>query len=110
MEIIKRKAIRLSIDHWLRMIKWVETQGKYDLADKEKMRLAIGEEWSGDFCQLCRTYTIRTTCDECPLYKRYGGCSSSNKSAWWRACRASTWEKWLDAAQLMVKQLRSCLK
>ena len=108
----EKQAIRKSINHWKRMIKWVEKQ---DVTFKKltprmlDMSIKINESWCGDDCALCELY--QPFCEECPLASEYGFCSSpDDRNAWKKTALAVTWRGWLYHAKRLLKQLESLTK
>ena len=107
----EKKAIKKSIKHWKRMIKWVKR--KYKMTDEPNinmMLMELGESWLGDFCPLCETFNVGVHCKNCPLAKKYGDCGNSmSKNNYKNVYKAKTWGEWLKESEIMLEQLRSLL-
>jgi len=100
----KKQAIKKTVEHWARMIKWVEgLKNKRAKADGRVMQETIKEDWYADNCALCKLYNQTPDyCDKCPLKLKYKACG-----AWGGVNNAVTWKGWLQHAKRMLKQLKS---
>jgi hypothetical protein len=102
-----KQAIKESISHWKRMIKWVsKLEDKGVLPDENDMELHLGESWFADCCPLCSQHN---SCFGCPLYEAGKGCEE-RASPWRRVGTSTTWSKWLINARKMLKVLESLMK
>ena len=101
-------AIEKSIAHWERMIKQAKKFYDCDLADEFDMIEAIGEEWDGKYCDLCKLFD-KNICLECPLEITGNGCSKNN-SPWTKVVFSDTWGEWLVNAKVMLKTLKALRK
>lgn len=111
----KRKAIKETLAHWKRMIEWAEYQPKNKYVNDYMMLEEIEEDWSSDFCFLCKKYIIlHNSCDLCPLTKKYGKCNyfirdKKNKNKWHKVHSSTTWKEWVKNAKEFYKQIESLL-
>ena len=107
------QKIKRSIEHWERMIKWVETQSPEDTAYFPTMEYLIGESWTLPYCDLCNEYynpKEKNHCQSCPLYENFGSCfDESSANCWTKVEESLTWGEWLENARNMLKQLKSLL-
>lgn len=105
----KSEAIKDSIAHWKRMIKWVKTQNPKTITSPTLMNYRIKQDWIDLYCSLCKKYyNDIDECLKCPLAIKYKPCSEKYSS--WRMVEMSiNWEEWLINAKIMVKQLKSLL-
>jgi len=98
-----RVILKIVLDHWNKMITWVETQPKDFKAIDMIMYKAIKTDWYGKNCILCKKFKKLTGCKTiCPVIKEYGGCGSLG---WTEVNEAKTWEQWLIAAKKLVKKI-----
>jgi len=113
-----KQAKRKTIQHWNRMIKWVnKLKNKKVKPHHYTMFDVIGEDWFADSCTLCfyAYEKFRTTenwpiskCDLCSLGKKYGTCSDpGTKNAWISVQKSKTWKGWLYHANRLIKQIES---
>jgi len=105
----KLQAIKKSIKHWEKMIKWAKEKTSYS-PYYLTMKDSIGESWFEGDCPLCKKYMNDSTreCFGCPLGKKYGVCGTkSNK--WLAVYNSSTWGIWVLNANKLLRQLRSLL-
>lgn len=109
-----RAVITATIQHWERMIEWVEACADMkERPDDEHMYKEICEDWFADCCPLCAFFKDKSrgksTCRYCPLAIRFGECDQAmwkrTENAWNRVYDAKTWKGWLRAARSLVKQL-----
>lgn len=99
-------AITQTIEHWGKMIVWVETRNLQSPADRFEMQQVICEHWGGSYCPLCIEYD--GDCEKCPLYYAQGRFSCGAKNALWRKIDASyTWEEWLSYARPLYALLET---
>jgi len=111
----QKEAIEGTIEHWKRMIAWVEKQDPKWRVDETYMRREIGEEWRDEDCPLCTfTGNVRLHCKICPLGIRYGRCSyntpKNKKNKWIKVQYSHTWGEWLENAREFLKQIESLLE
>ncbi len=100
-----KQAIKDSISHWKRMIKWAEKQDEKDTAIMSVMEKEIKEDWCGDSCSLCNEFG----CIACPLHIKYGACSGKSKNLWNKVNDSYDWKEWTKNAKRFLKQLESLL-
>ena len=100
----EKQAVDESIAHHKRMSAWVRTQDETDKASLEVMGYELKEDWTAEYCALCKLYE---ECDECVLAKKYGDCTYSDTNAWNKLYKAKTWQEWLIHDEEMIKQLES---
>ena len=113
------QAIKDSIKHWERMIKWVKTQ-EVDSVSEKAMDVALnGEDWYGPSCPLCDLMSENNwLCYSCPLFIIVGRCSECEDgyddnppiNSWSKVNDSATWTGWLIGAKSMLKELKSLLK
>lgn len=100
------KALRESILHWERMIKWASERKKFGNTSQYDMWMHIREEWSGNYCALCLLY--KHTCIDrtsaCPLIACTG--DSICCLEWGRVHKSKKWVTWLRNANAMLRRLR----
>lgn len=105
------KAIDDSIDHWNRMIEWVDKQNPNKCVDSDAMKREIRESWSGCHCALCNI--CNDDCGICPLHLIGKDCNNDG-SPWMVVSDTDdeeTWGKWLEAAKgLMIPALKEARK
>lgn len=100
-----KDAIFSTIQHYHRMISWVEKQPPEDKVVSIIMLGNIGEDWGGKYCTLCKLYNTVYTCSSvCPL-----DCCKSG-SLWRLVNNSPTWSEWLKHAknlrEFLIKQLK----
>lgn len=109
----KAKLIRLTINHWDKMIKFVGTLSPDKEVDSDFLRKSIKEDWSGEFCELCKTYHslcfsyIHT--EYCPL-NIYQKRSCRYNTPWRKVNLSETWSEWLKNAVVMIQTLKNLKK
>ena len=114
-EIMEEKtvlALKDSIAHWERMIRWVGGKYKYFSVSAEEMLACIGEKWSTEYCSLCKVFHTNSfgfDCKRCPLCIKYGGCSKGSENAYDSVAHSRFWEEWHKNARKMLDQLKSLL-
>ena len=102
------ELLRKSLDHWMRMVRWVRKQGKRCYVEEAYMMESIGEIWSGTHCPCCSANNRDGTA-YCPLADRdcdYFCCVSE----WSRINNAPTWGLWLEYSKDMVELLRKRIR
>ena len=99
-----KSALEKSIAHWERMIKFVKTQPKEDYPYPNKMISVIGETWSGKDCALCGLFSYYG-CKRCPLNTPELQCDKDD-SPYDKVANSTTWEEWLENAQIMLNTLK----
>jgi hypothetical protein len=105
----KEQAIKESIEHWERMIAWVEgLKNKEAKPNGEFMKQQLGEYWWGIYCPLCQKYDDDNLdeCIDCPLVEINESCDRAD-STWGKVARSYTWGTWLKNAYKMLEVLRS---
>ncbi len=110
-------AIAESIQHWKRMIEWVEKRDKKHQPSEISMWTELKEDWGAESCPLCKQQDnprFQPGCPKCPLALKYGLCSyiylnALDKNAWPRVTNAQTWKDWLKHAKQLLIQLESLL-
>lgn len=100
----EKGAIRKSIKHWERMIKWAKKQDKYARPLYSYMELEINESWYNGDCALCRFY--KDYCYNCILSTEYVDCYDDD-SIWRLISDSNTWKEWIANAKQFLKQLKS---
>jgi len=107
----KIRAIKKSIAHWRRMVKWASTQPIDKEPSRSEMFGDIKECWYGENCALCKTYADNEnedcSCENCPLNS---DSSISCCAQWIKVVESNTWGNWLLAADKMLEKLIRCLK
>jgi len=105
-------AIKNSIEHWKRMIKWAKKQNKEHSVYQFSMKKIIKESWFTDDCKLCIKFKSDLRgCGDCPLDEKYGRCTNSNSgNAWSKVNASKKWGMWVKKAEIMLKQLESLLE
>lgn len=109
----KEMAIKKSIEHWERMIKWAEKQTVSFLSDK--MYRSLGEDWYSDGCPLCKKYykedgnTYKESCGYCPLYLHVGKACNEKNHVWAKFTLLLTKDKWINNAKKMLELLEELL-
>lgn len=95
------------------MIRWAREQDPDGYPHYSCMEEEIGESWFSDDCPLCRRFLheANATCRNCPLRIIFGCCSDpSALNAWSEIRQSLTWSEWLEAAEVMLAQLKAVLK
>lgn len=101
-----RKSLKQqALDHYDKMIAWVETKSKIYHVRSISMENKIGEWWNGNSCSYCNEF--RTNLKECPLnsLKDYENCSCCN-DLWLKMHNAKTWKTWLKYAKLVREYIK----
>ena len=94
----KRKWLGESVDHFDRMIKKVRTYDSSRFALSDRLLDDIGENWSWQYCSLCRNQPAgETGCLTCPLHEVGHDCNVIG-SLWCKINMAATWAGWLTPA------------
>lgn len=101
----KRKAIRKSIRHWRRMVRWAKKQDPDSRKWSVVMMEEIGEFWSDHHCALCQEYE-ESDCRGCPL-SEIGECCHKYNSAYDVVACADTWGGFVNAGKNMIRVLKS---
>jgi len=106
------EATAQSVEHWERMIGWAREQDPDGYPDHTRMEQEIGEDWFSESCPLCQHFLHSDyLCDGCPLQAVFGYCSDLSALNAWQDVRYSrTWGEWLEAAEVMLLQLKVALK
>ncbi len=100
----KIQALKESIAHWKRMIKWVKRQDPNGWASSNEMYYKLNETWGASACALCNIFNTinRYHCQGCPIKsdprccKEYELVDDSN-----------TWKEWLTNSKGMLKLLKT---
>ena len=101
--ITKKEAVRLSINHWRRMIRWAKKQDQRGYADVQLMLDDIKDDWFSAHCSLCKL-----GCPNCPLDEKYGNCNVRHSdNQWYNVIESLTWGAWVKNAELLLEQLKS---
>ncbi len=115
----EREAIKLSIAHWERMVKWSADKNnkrgrrynKYHECKYVTAMLAeIGEAPTSRHCALCGEYEhtcFGKPCRGCPLGEKYGSCYETNKNAYMKAHLSESWPEFVKHGKRLIKQLES---
>lgn len=106
------KAMNESIEHWLRMIQWVnDLEDPHGIPNSIKIYENNNESWGGNFCALC-SYLSKidheNMCKICPLNKYYLHCSHID-NAWNKLNRSEKWSTWLFYANILLSELKNCV-
>lgn len=103
------RAKRESLAHYDRMIAEIKKRIEADpefgkrRPDVGDMTGWIGEAWGSRDCALCRLfYTSGGDCNNCPMSILGTGCGS-----WCEFTRATTWDEWLEVAEVIRKEIAS---
>jgi hypothetical protein len=101
-----KQAIKNSIDHWKRMIRWAEKENEDDYTIPYSMYYEIKEEWYSKHCPLCSKFLDKVNL-KCPLVNRCckGGCHPY----WYGVNSAVTWVEWLIYAKKLLAVLEKLL-
>jgi len=117
-----KKAIKKSISHWEKMLKWASKQDESEKCNLNLMADSIKEIWTGEDCPLCDLFhdtlppgkmgphVFLSSCSGCPLYEKYGHCGGWNKNAWILVHQSVFWGQWCRQAKKMIFQLERLLK
>lgn len=98
----KLQALKKSIAHWKRMIKWASRQEPTGGACAFKISEAIKEDWGDKYCALCAMFhTGIGQCIDCPVTP---ACNSLC-STWRTVAESNTWGEWVTAARFMLRDL-----
>lgn len=100
--------VKMSKNHWKRMIVWVETQPSNNNTCRAQMYENINEWWGGDSCMLCAHYR-QNLCMLCPLKLVAKKCNDF-LSIWWKVNDSKTWGVWLSYAAEMYNVLEQIEK
>jgi hypothetical protein len=111
------QALNDSIDHWGRMIECVKQNSNLNNpVSLGEMVSLIGETWYAEDCALCDYAKKLYQDDKGFLYNNWCGfcclripCTNQN-SLWQKVGNASTWGEWLEAANLMLDELKKIRK
>jgi hypothetical protein len=110
----KRQAIKESIAHWKRMIKWAKTQPVRSKKYIAEMSRYINESPSIWDCSLCTKYISRTCStyicsNSCPLIKNYRLSCFHDDSLYHKVADTKTWGAWVKRAEKMLRALKDLL-
>ncbi len=106
----EQEAIKGSIAHWERMVKWADEQPPLDLVSWDNMEFAIKELPNAEGCYLCRVYNMGFEgCPACPLAIEYGWCTNST-NAFYDADSARHWHGFVKHGKRLIEQLKSLVK
>ena len=94
----KQQAIKASIRHWVKMIKWVREQDPLATKDYAVMHTAIHDDWF--CCPLCK-WAKDMCVMNCPIVKK---CNDPG-STWHKFATCHTWDDWLHVAYRMHYEL-----
>lgn len=96
------------IPHYERMIAWAENNPFAGTPSMDLMRRYIGESWGGLDCEFCKRYT--QNCKGCPLFQKYGPCSSHAVSNLWQTLSyTGDFKKWAESAKKFLEQLKTLI-
>jgi hypothetical protein len=105
--LITREEKKESLRHYWRMRKCAkgltEWDDYYSSWNMNAMENAIGENWEGEFCILCKNYfNWGSDCIDCPLTPVGCGCNDDD-SPWHNMSAAHSWPEWIEAATEMAR-------
>lgn len=104
-----KKLQKEALDHYDRMIKWVEEEELNPLnpSDFHIMKACTNENWYGEYCSYCRE--VRSDCNKCILNDSeyadewHRNCCST---LWYKMNEAKTWKTWLKYAKLVREYIK----
>lgn len=100
----KIQALKESIAHWRRMIKWVKTQNPKDFASSKGMYYKLHETWGATNCALCNIFNVAYNhCRNCPIRTGDGCCCKEYEEV----DNSNIWKEWLTSAKGMLKLLET---
>lgn len=106
-QMTKKQIIEETIAHWKWMIAWAKKQPQDAVPNVGNMELAIGEDWSGEYCPLCNKYY----CSICPLGIKFGACGDDNvKNLWAIVIHSTSYKSWVKNAEKFLVQLKKLRK
>lgn len=97
-------ALRKSIRHWKRMLKWAKKQPKDNpcTCSGLEMEDVIHEGWGGEYCPLCSLVSSGFRCPDCVL-ERIGKCHCNESTSPWKSVyHSDNWGEWVVAAEKMI--------
>jgi len=107
------EALMDSIMHWEEMIEWVKQQPPTEEPSTGLMESEIQQDWYAESCSLCQLCNINEydiPCFACPLANVFGNCCDQEAmNAWLNVRHACSWKEWLEAAEIMLEQLKVAL-
>jgi hypothetical protein len=105
----ERNVITKTIEHWERMREYAANQPSKKFLNMDMMEEDIGERPSGEDCPLCNNYTGGCITD-CPLGKKYGDCTLSERNYYPKRIQRPTWGEWVEQADKFIIQLKSLIE
>lgn len=108
-----QQFIEESVEHWERMIEWASQRDPEEQVSACLMKILLQEDWYSRSCPLCRRFLFLGDgdCSDCPLRAVFGECDNPcSLNAWIDVAKAETWGEWLEAAEVMLLQLKVILK
>lgn len=105
----ERNVITKTIEHWERMREYAANQPSKKFLNMDMMEEDIGERPSGEDCPLCNNYTGGCITD-CPLGKKYGDCTLSERNYYPKRIQHTTWGEWVEQADKFIIQLKSLIE
>lgn len=102
-----------TIAHYERMIAWAAKEPSEAFPERcAEMLSAIGEDWDGKYCPICKTYSDEVvdftynSCSKCPICQKT--CREQCKETPWEDMhRANSWKEWLEAARKELDFIKS---
>jgi len=102
------------VEHWERMIKWVEKKEEEAIKDKKVCHISshnmvkeLGECADTDHCEFCKAYFNHqdSTCGKCPIATQIAPCTDMEKSGF--PGRFGQSEIWLPKAKEFLKAIEN---
>ncbi len=102
--------LRISIEHWERIIAWAAARERTARANRFSMAKGINEDWSGKHCPLCTAFFGKYCCGRCPLVGAVDGQVCCKE--WYGLSRCGiTWGEWHEeASKYMLPRLKRELR
>lgn len=108
----EKRIIKLTIEHWERMIKWASRRVFHLLCkpNSNVMLKKLGEIYRGEDCPLCKEYykeyhSFNGCSNNCPMIKIDKCCNTYN-SLWRKVNDSKTWWGWIIMAKKLVRKLK----
>lgn len=94
-----------TVEHYVRMIIWVEKQPKGNLVNGSKMREEIDESWDSRHCNYCKRYLLQDDdCSRCSLNPNIGVRYCCN-GLWVEMNLVKTWGDWIEKARKVLEYI-----
>jgi hypothetical protein len=101
----EKEAIKETIKHWERMIRWAKERDKSETVNPHNMVLELKEWWNGEHCPLCEKFGKRS-CGKCPPCRTCGVCSGQiyiGTNLWGKVNSSLTWGEWTKECKIIFK-------